>query len=71
MSDWPALDAFLRTDPMDVGCGEVMAMLHVYTELAQADVDAARTRFPGMAAHLRVCGPCQEDFEGLLAAISS
>jgi hypothetical protein len=23
----------------------------------------------GIAAHLRVCGPCGQDFEGLLAAV--
>jgi hypothetical protein len=27
-------------------------------------------RHPGLAAHLRACGPCGEDFEGLLAAIA-
>ena len=27
-------------------------------------------RYPGIAAHLRACGPCGEDFEGLLAAIA-
>jgi hypothetical protein len=26
-------------------------------------------RYPGIAAHLRACGPCGEDFEGLLAAV--
>ena len=25
--------------------------------------------YPGIAAHLRACGPCGEDFEGLLAAV--
>ena len=27
------------------------------------------TRYPGVAAHLQACGPCGEDFEGLLATI--
>jgi hypothetical protein len=26
-------------------------------------------RYPGIAAHLRACGPCGEDFEALLAAV--
>jgi hypothetical protein len=26
-------------------------------------------RYPGIAAHLAACGPCGEDFDGLLAAI--
>jgi hypothetical protein len=68
MNGWPALDRFLRTDPRDVGCAEAMAMLHVYAELAAAGHPAAE-RYPGIAAHLSACGPCGEDFEGLLAAL--
>ena len=44
-------------------------MLHVYAELAAAGAPAEQ-RHPGIAAHLRACGPCGEDFEGLLAAIT-
>jgi hypothetical protein len=29
----------------------------------------AEERYPGIAAHLRACGPCGEDLEGLLAAV--
>jgi len=68
MNGWPALDRFLRTDPRDVGCAEAMQMLHVYAELATAGEPVAQ-RYPGIAAHLQACGPCGEDFEGLLAAI--
>jgi hypothetical protein len=60
MNDWPALDHFLRTDPRDVGCDQAMEMLHA---------GPAEQRYPGIAAHLRACGPCGEDFEGLLAAV--
>ena len=71
MTGWPAaLDRFLQTDPRDVGCDEALALLHVYAELAAADAAAAR-RYPGIAAHLRACGPCSEDFDGLLAALSA
>jgi hypothetical protein len=66
MTDWPQLERFLRTDPRDVGCHEALALLHVYAELG----DEASVRYPGFAAHLRACGPCGTDFEGLLAAIS-
>jgi hypothetical protein len=62
------LDRFLRTDPRDVGCAQAMDMLHVYVELVTAG-EAAEQRYPGMAAHLDACGPCGEDFEGLLAAV--
>ena len=68
MNDWPALDDFLRTDPRDVGCAQAMEMLHVYVELVAAG-GPAEQRYPGIAAHLRACGPCGEDFEGLLAAV--
>jgi hypothetical protein len=63
-----ALDRFLRTDPRDVGCDEAMAMLHIYVDLVASDVDAA-ARHPGVGAHLAACGPCSEDFHGLLAAV--
>jgi hypothetical protein len=68
MNGWSALDRFLRTDPRDVGCAEAMEMLHVYAELV-ASGEPAEQRYPGIAAHLHACGPCGEDFEGLLAAI--
>ena len=44
-------------------------MLHTYAELVAAGAPAEQ-RHPGIAAHLRACGPCGEDFEGLLAAIT-
>jgi hypothetical protein len=69
MNEWETLERFLRTDPRDVGCEEAMAVLHVYADLAAAGQDAA-SRYPGVAAHLAACGPCGEDFAGLLAAIS-
>lgn len=68
MNGGSALDRFLRTDPRDVGCAEAMEMLHVYAELAAAGTPV-QERYPGVAAHLRACGPCGEDFEGLLAAV--
>ena len=68
MNGRPALDRFLRTDPQDVGCAQAMEMLHVYAELV-ASGEPAQQRYPGIAAHLEACGPCGEDFQGLLAAI--
>jgi hypothetical protein len=62
------LDRFLRTDPRDVGCARAMDMLHVYVELVAAG-EPAQQRYPGIEAHLSACGPCGEDFEGLLAAV--
>jgi hypothetical protein len=47
-----------------------MEVLHVYAELA-ANGDRPDERMPGVAAHLRACGPCSEDFQGLLAAVTA
>jgi hypothetical protein len=69
MESWSALDRFLQTDPRDVGCAEAMEVLHVYVDLVAAGA-AAEQRYPGVAAHLRACGSCGEDFEGLLAAVT-
>lgn len=69
MNSWADLDRFLRTDPRDPGCAEAMKLLHVYAELAASDPRGAQRRYPGVDAHLRACGPCAEDLEGLLAAI--
>ena len=62
------LDRFLRTDPRDVGCARAMDMLHIYVELVAVG-EPAEQQYPGLAAHLSACGPCGEDFEGLLAAV--
>jgi hypothetical protein len=73
MTGWSALDHFLTTDPRDVGCEQAMQILHVYVELVLDDAtgqDAAH-RYPGVTAHLAACGPCGQDFHGLLAAVSS
>jgi RNA polymerase sigma-70 factor, ECF subfamily len=68
-SDWSQLDAFLETDPADVGCDEAMRILHVYVELVANGEDAG-PRYPGVASHLHQGGPCGEDFEGLLALVT-
>jgi hypothetical protein len=69
MSDLGRLERFLRTDPRDVGCDEAMAVLHIYVDVVAAGEDAAG-RYPGVAAHLLACGPCSEDFAGLLLAVT-
>ena len=45
-----------------------MEILHVYAELVAAGEPTGQ-RYPGIGAHLQACGPCGEDFEGLLAAL--
>ena len=70
MSEGERLERFPRTDPRDVGCDEAMAVLHIYVDLSVTGGDAAE-RYPGVAAHLAACGPCGEDFTGLLMAVAS
>ncbi len=69
MTGWPELEAFLRTDPRDVGCDQALRILDVYVDLVLSDTgEAAARRYPGVAAHLLACGPCADDYDGLLAA---
>lgn len=70
MTGWDELDRFLRTDPRDVGCEQALRILHVYVELVLDDESGGQARrwYPGVAAHLLDCGPCAEDFQGLLLA---
>ena len=70
MSELERLDQFLRTDPRDVGCDEALAVLHIYVDLVVAGENPAE-RYPGVAAHLAACGPCDEDLTGLLLAVAS
>ena len=69
MTGWGELDRFAGTDPRDVGCDQALHILHVYVELVRrpSGAEAAR-RYPGVAAHLLSCGPCAEDYQGLLLA---
>jgi hypothetical protein len=69
MTGWDSLRAFLRTDPADAGCAETFRLLDRYVERELASGDA-RLAFPGIAAHLDVCGPCTEDVRGLVAAVA-
>jgi hypothetical protein len=71
MSGWRALDQFLQTDPQDVGCDQAMEILDLYVDaVIRQGAATTERRYPGVAAHLRACGPCGEDFAGLLAAVS-
>jgi hypothetical protein len=70
MTRWPGLERFLSTDPKDVGCSEAMAVLDVYAEIIAHGEDPD-VLYPGVTAHLRACGPCAEDLQGLLEAIRS
>ena len=59
---------FLETDERDVGCTRTLELLDVYVELVLGGEDPEAT-YPGITVHLRNCGPCIEDFDGLVAAV--
>jgi hypothetical protein len=66
---WARLDAFLQTDPRDAGCDTTMEMLDVYAELLAAGNDPSK-KFPDIHAHFLACGPCAQDLDGLLTALT-
>lgn len=70
MSAWETLEAMLQTDPRDAGCGETFELIHAFAEMLVRGGDP-ESEMPGIAAHLATCGPCAEDYLGLLAAIRS
>ena len=48
-----------------------VCVLDFYADAVIKDgAGAAGRRYPGVAAHLRGCGPCGGDFAGLLAAVT-
>jgi hypothetical protein len=48
-----------------------MEILDLYVDaVIRQGAATTERRYPGVAAHLRACGPCGEDFAGLLAAVS-
>lgn len=61
------VDHLLATDDVDFGCAAGFAVLDQYVEAELAGGDAAG-EFPGLAAHLRSCPACREDYLGLLEA---
>jgi hypothetical protein len=69
MTDWPALDRFLATDPRDVSCEQALRILHVCVEMVlEGAPGSTARRYPGVAARLHACGPYDDDFQGLLSA---
>ena len=63
-----ALERFLATDSEDAGCGQTWALIDMYVEVVAAGGDPERM-FPGISEHLATCGPCAEDYRGLLNAV--
>jgi hypothetical protein len=68
MSQHDPLTRLLGNPGEDAGCEGGMAVLAEYVEGELAGLDV-RGRFPGLAAHLRNCPACAEDYEGLAALV--
>lgn len=68
MSAWDTLEELLSTDPRDVGCAETFELIHRYAEIVVRGGDPEQ-EMPGVTAHLATCGPCAEDYRGLLQAV--
>ena len=68
MNERDPLTRLLGTPGEDAGCegGLVLLPEYVEGELAGHEV---RELFPALAAHLRNCPACAEDYEGLLAMV--
>jgi hypothetical protein len=61
-------ERLLTLQPNDVSCAETFELIDRFVDLLVTGGDPA-TEFAGIAAHLAGCGPCAQDFEGLLAAV--
>ena len=58
----------LAAEPADTGCAAGFEMLHQYVECALRSGETER-EFPALAAHLRSCPACREDYSGLVSMV--
>ena len=57
----------LEADTVDAGCAAGFEVLHQYVESMLSGGDPERD-LPALAAHLRNCPACRDDYEGLVDA---
>jgi len=62
------IDELIEADDVDSGCAAGFEVLHRYVETELAGGEPARD-LPGLAAHLRRCPACHQDYLGLLDAV--
>jgi hypothetical protein len=67
MSESQRIEMLLPADPDDSGCDAAFAILDVFVEEELAGRDAGY-HHPSVAAHLRACPACRDDYHGLLSA---
>jgi hypothetical protein len=70
MGERDLVERLLGSGDADAGCDGGFAVLAEYVEgeLAGRDV---RTLFPAVAAHIRNCPACADDYRGLVALASA
>ena len=68
MSERETLTGLLGTPGEDAGCDGGLAVIARYVEL-ELEGREVRELFPGLAAHLRNCPACAEDYEGLVVLV--
>jgi hypothetical protein len=66
MSERDRLTRLLGTPGKDAGCEGALALLAEYVE-GELEGRNVRQLLPTVAAHLRNCPACAEDYEGLVA----
>lgn len=66
MNEYDRLTGLLGTPGEDAGCMGGFALLAEYVE-GELEGRNVRELFPAVAAHLRNCPACAEDYEGLVA----
>lgn len=68
MNDREVVNRLLPAEAGDAGCRVVFELLDRYVEAELATHDAG-DRYPGVAAHLRGCPACHEEYVGLVALV--
>jgi hypothetical protein len=62
------LNMLAMTDPQEISCEHIFAVLDQYAEAIHHDQDAERL-WPLVKKHLDMCPDCCEEYEGLVAML--
>jgi hypothetical protein len=62
------LGILAATEPQELGCGEVFALLDEFAEKQAAGEDLSG--YARLLKHLEMCGECREEYEALLSMVT-
>lgn len=62
------VQAIVITRPVELNCDQCFEELDCFAEMVLAGKPASEA-MPLVEGHLRLCGPCREEFEALLGAL--